>query len=126
MKVEKFRKRLLEERARVEQQLHRVEALDSSVDQKDELGELSAYDQHPADVATNTFERERDQAIEESMRDELKQIDEALAKIEAGTYGICERCHKPIAPARLEALPYATLCIDCAALIGGTAVGGAL
>jgi DnaK suppressor protein len=126
MKVEKFRKRLLEERARVEQQLHRVEALDSSIDQKDELGEPSGYDQHPADVATNTFERERDQAIEESMRDELKQIDEALEKIEAGTYGICERCHKPIAPARLEALPYATLCIDCAALIGGTIVGGAL
>jgi len=120
MNVEKFRKRLMAERARVEQQLHRVEALDAGIDQRDELGEVSGADEHPADVATNTFEREQDLAIEESMRDELKQIDEALAKIDAGTYGICERCRKPIAPARLEALPYATLCIDCAALIGGT------
>jgi DnaK suppressor protein len=120
MNVEKFRKRLMAERARVEQQKHRVEALDAGIDQRDELGEVSGADEHPADLATNTFEREQDQAIEESMRDELKQIDEALAKIDAGTYGICERCRKPIAPARLEALPYATLCIDCAALIGGT------
>ncbi len=120
MNVEKFRKRLMAERARVDQQLHRIEALDAGIDQKDELGEISAADEHPADVATNLFEREQDQAIEENLRDELNQIDEALAKIDAGTYGICERCHKPIAPARLEALPYATLCIDCAALIGGT------
>jgi RNA polymerase-binding protein DksA len=124
MNVAKFRKRLLEERARVEQQIQKVEALDEGTSQKDELGEVAVYDQHQADVATNTFEREQDQAIDATLRDELKQIDEALQKIEVGSYGICERCKKPIAPARLEALPYATLCIDCAALIGGTTYGG--
>ena len=44
----------------------------------------------------------------------LEQVNDALRKIDDGTYGLCDRCHKPIAPGRLEALPYATLCIECA------------
>jgi YteA family regulatory protein len=122
MNVEKFRKRLLEEKARLEGQLHDIVEQDSASSQQEETSELSNYDQHPADIATELFERERDLALEENDRDALEQIAEALKKIENGTYGKCERCHKPIAPARLEALPYATLCIECASLIGGTAV----
>jgi YteA family regulatory protein len=124
MNVEKFRKRLLEEKARLEAQVHDIVEQDSGSSQQDEVSELSNYDQHPADAATELFQRERDLALEENDRDALEQIEVALQKIENGTYGQCDRCKKPIAPARLEALPYATLCIDCAALIGGTADTG--
>lgn len=120
MNIAKFRKRLLAEKTRVEQQLRGVEALDESSTAQDELGDLAAYDQHQADSATLTFEREKDMAIEEGLKDELEQIEMALGKIEAGTYGICDRCKKPIAEPRLEALPYATLCIACAASVGRT------
>jgi RNA polymerase-binding protein DksA len=121
MNVEKFRKRLLEEQARLERQLHDVEAQDSASSQQDEQSDLSGYDQHPADAASDLFEREKDLAIEENFKSALEQVVAALQKIEAGTYGTCDRCRKPIAPRRLEVIPYATLCIECAAKIEGTA-----
>jgi YteA family regulatory protein len=121
MNVEKFRKRLLEEQAHLERQLREVEAQDAASSQQDEQSELSGYDQHPADAATELFEREKDLAIEENFKIALEQVAEALRKIDEGTYGICDRCRKPIAPPRLEVIPYATLCIECAAKIEGTA-----
>jgi RNA polymerase-binding protein DksA len=120
MNIAKFRKLLLAEKARVEQQIHGVEALDEASTAQDEVGDLSGYDQHQADSATLTFEREKDLAIEDSLKDELEQIEMALSKIDAGTYGICDRCKKPIAEPRLQALPYATLCINCASTVGRT------
>lgn len=120
MNVAKFQKRLLAEKARVESQLRSLEAQDEGASQQDETGELSGYDQHPADVATLTFEREKDLALEDSLKGELEQIEMALAKIEAGTYGACDRCKKPIDERRLEVLPYATLCITCASTVGRT------
>ena len=59
------------------------------------------------------MERERDLALSASARAAVEEIDRALARMEAGAYGICERCGNKIAVARLEALPYAALCIDC-------------
>ena len=56
---------------------------------------------------------ERDLALYEKNHDQLAQIDAALKRIDAGTYGVCENCGKEIHRARLEALPYATLCISC-------------
>jgi len=120
MNVAKFRKRLLAEKTRVENQLHGIEAQDAASSEQDELGDLSGYDQHQADSATLTFEREKDLAIEDGLKSELEQIEMALGKIDAGTYGICDRCKKPIDERRLEALPYATLCISCASTVGRT------
>ena len=82
---------------------------------EDETGELvsGSADQHMADTATETVDREIDYTLEESDGRLLTAIDEALARIEAGTYGICVNCGAQIAPERLEAMPWATLCIEC-------------
>jgi DnaK suppressor protein len=82
---------------------------------EDETGELvsGSADQHMADTATETVDREIDYTLEESDGRLLAAIDGALARIDAGTYGICVNCGAQIAPERLEAMPWATLCIDC-------------
>jgi len=81
---------------------------------EDELGELAGRgsDNHLADMATVTFDRELDEGLEEGAQQRLAQIDRALARLDAGTYGSCERCGRPIAEERLRARPWATLCID--------------
>lgn len=68
---------------------------------------------HMADDANDTSEQETMVALQQGAERELARVQEALAAIDAGTYGICTNCGKPISPARLEALPWATLCIDC-------------
>ena len=108
--VERFRQLLLEERDRVTaaiDNLHRENPGD------ERSGELTSYDQHPADVATDTHDREMDQTLAENEQAVLTAINGALARIDDGTFGTCRRCGKPIADERLEALPYAEHCIDC-------------
>jgi DnaK suppressor protein len=80
----------------------------------DELGELAGRgtDNHLGDMATVTFDRELDEGLEEGAQQTLNQIDRALAKLDDGTYGMCERCGKAIGEERLRARPWATLCID--------------
>ena len=80
---------------------------------EDETGE-ETYDQHLADVATAMHDRELDYRLEENEQQLLGAIDGALQRIEDGTYGVCSNCGKPIGEERLEALPWAELCIDCA------------
>lgn len=81
----------------------------------DSIEELSTYDQHPADVATEVFERSKDFALREDALLKLQAINHALQRIKDGTYGICESCGKPIPYDRLEAVPYTTQCVDCRA-----------
>ena len=66
-----------------------------------------------ADAGTKAFEREQELALTENARDLLEQGKRALARIDAGTYGVCESCGKPIGKARLMAFPQATLCVTC-------------
>lgn len=66
-----------------------------------------------ADRSHSTEERSREIAVVRALRSNLHDVDRALAKIEGGTYGTCERCGKPIGDERLEAIPWALLCIDC-------------
>jgi RNA polymerase-binding protein DksA len=80
--------------------------------QKDSLDELSSYDQHPADVATETFDREKDLSILDSIEGELADIEHALQRLDDGTYGTCEACGKPIGDDRLEAMPATRFCVD--------------
>ncbi len=80
--------------------------------QQASLSELSSFDQHSADIATETFEREKDESILEQVEGELNDIDHALARLEDGTYGTCEACGKPIGDARLEAVPTARFCVE--------------
>ena len=67
-----------------------------------------------AAAATHVFEQQRDLALRDRSRAELQRVEAALRKLDAGTYGACESCGNPIAPERLEAIPWAPLCIDCA------------
>ncbi len=76
--------------------------------------DLSAYDQHPADMGSEWFEREKDQGILELMEFELEKVNEALDKYRQGKYGICESCGGIIEPERLERLVNTTICARCA------------
>jgi DnaK suppressor protein len=69
-----------------------------------------------AAAASHVFAQQRDLAMRDREQTQLRQVLDALARIEAGTYGACRSCGKPIAPERLEAIPWAATCIDCARL----------
>jgi DnaK suppressor protein len=106
--TEKFKKLLLAERERLRRER------DANAEDESERGnELSDYDNHPADAASETYERTRNHALDENFREIIQRIDEALRKIDEGTYGTCDRCGESINTERLKAIPYATLCIDC-------------
>lgn len=79
----------------------------------DSIGELSLYDNHPADVGDATFEREKDLGLKLFAEDRVRMIEDALDRIETGEYGRCEMCGQKISAARLEAIPYTTLCQSC-------------
>jgi RNA polymerase-binding protein DksA len=111
--MESFREQLLVEQARLEEELREIERRAARADESDRATELSAYEDHPADLASETFEREKDLAIGESVEHMLHKVINALEKIDRGTYGRCDACSKPIKKARLKALPFATLCLDC-------------
>ncbi len=70
-----------------------------------------------AAAATQVFEQQRDLALRDRAAQQLELVDAALARVDHGTFGTCLRCGKPIAPARLEALPWAAQCIDCQAIV---------
>ncbi len=107
--LEKYRKLLIAEHERLTAEHHAV-----SSDIAERSGELADYDDHhPADAASETFERTKDYALDENYPDMLERIAEALRKIDDGSYGTCDRCDSPIKPERLKAIPYATLCVDC-------------
>ncbi len=76
--------------------------------------ELSLYDQHPADIGSEVFEREKDRGILELMQLELEKVHDALHKYEQGRYGVCEVCGQAIEPARLDRMVNTTLCAGCA------------
>ncbi len=108
--LDDLRKRLLEERGQLEQQLATIEEATFATSQSELTGEVS-FDDENADAGTFTFERERDLSIENNVRDLLGKIGRALARMDDGTYGICSRCGRPIEKARVKALPYVDLCI---------------
>ncbi len=108
--LEELKTRLQTERVELQAQLTELEESSFSTAQSEMSGEVS-FDEEYADSGTFTFERERDLSIENNVRDLMQKIDRALARIDAGTFGVCERCGKPIEKARIKALPYASLCI---------------
>ena len=105
-----FKTRLLQEQVELEAQLNEFEETSFSASQSDLSGEV-AFGEEYADAGSATFERERDLSIENNVRDLLQKIEKALGRIDAGTFGVCERCAKGIEKARIKALPYASLCI---------------
>jgi len=80
--------------------------------ESESVGELSSYDQHQADMGTETFEREKDLSILEQVEAELADVEHAMRRLDDGTYGTCEVCGSAIPDERLEALPAARLCLE--------------
>jgi len=110
--TEQFRVALLEERQRVERAIANLrDDHPGTID--DEVEEITgASDNHLAETATATLDREIDFTLEENSNQVLTDIDAALKRIEGGTYGTCTKCGREIAAERLEAYPWASLCID--------------
>jgi RNA polymerase-binding protein DksA len=106
-----FRDRLLDERRRVVDAIDNIHA-ENPGSLGEETEETTYQDNHLGDIATATFDREMASTLEENSTHVLTEIDGALARIDEGTFGICLRCGEPIGQERLEALPWATLCID--------------
>jgi DnaK suppressor protein len=80
---------------------------------KDAAGDISGYTYHMADVATDTYDREFSLGIATNDRNLLYELDDALKKIDEGSFGFCEECKNLIAKIRLKAVPYARLCVKC-------------
>ena len=110
--TDRFREALLEERRRVQAALQNLHDENPGA-LSDDAGEETAYDNHLADTATETYDRELDYTLQENSEHVLSEIDAALRRIDEGNYGICTNCGRSIPEERLEALPWATLCIDC-------------
>lgn len=108
-----FEKLLYKERARLLNRLDAMNEADLRQSFKDFTGELSSYDNHPADEGSLVFEREKDLGLAEGAREAVRRIDEALERMRSGTYGVCELCRRPIDEERLEIIPYADRCKDC-------------
>ena len=103
-RLESEQKRLLED----------LEQLKANVRPTEERREGSPFGKREEE-ATESFELEKRLALEKQTRDQLAAVEHALAKFEKETYGLCDVCGQPIDPARLEALPQATLCLSCKA-----------
>ena len=110
--TEQFRDALLDERRRVEHALATLrDEHRGSLD--DEVEEIGASDNHLAETATATLGREIDYTLGDNAEQVLSEIDAALRRIDDRTYGICFNCGNEIPRERLEANPWASLCIDC-------------
>ncbi|TCN24329.1 TraR/DksA C4-type zinc finger protein [Mesobacillus foraminis] len=109
----KFKTILLDEKESLEAQIKGNEEdgyLDGNV--RDSTGELSLYDNHPADSGTELFERSKNLAMDEHHEDQLEKINLALDAIQDGSYGRCRECGNKIPEERLEAIPYTLYCLD--------------
>jgi RNA polymerase-binding transcription factor DksA len=104
-----IRKRLEAERRRLAE-LTGTLSVPNGDSEGEASSELGDYDQHPADMASETFERAKDLSILIGMEAKIADVERALERLEAGTYGICEACGQPIVEARLEAWPAARFC----------------
>lgn len=111
------RQRLLADRADLEDDIRDRTVGDEAVVPFDPLNESGGVPSDQADDADAMSDSERNQALLRNSVTLLKQVNAALERLDAGTYGKCVRCGKDIAARRLESLPYVTLCIDCQAAV---------
>ncbi|GFZ30490.1 molecular chaperone DnaK [Clostridium zeae] len=115
---DRYRIKLNNEKERVLgiiEQLKENEAVDSYAEM---ASELSFYDNHPADLASETFDFERGKALKGNEREILSKIEESLQSLDQGKYGVCKKCGVEISKERLDFLPYAQYCIKCQNVIG--------
>ncbi|MDQ2732365.1 MAG: TraR/DksA C4-type zinc finger protein [Armatimonadota bacterium] len=115
----KFRPLLEQERERLMKSVHPEGDTRLGEDSADFVGDLSDYPDHPADLGTETFERDKDAALRDNARDLLEGVENALLRMDSGSYGLCATCGKPIPEGRLLALPSAVNCVPCQTTLEG-------
>ena len=103
---------LLAERETYTQQAESLKAEADQLAEEMEPGDIQ-FDEESGEGGTMNVERERDLALSAQAQAAVEEIDRALARISKHTYGYCEQCGQPIPKARLKALPYAALCVQC-------------
>ncbi len=103
---------LLQERASYTRQADELKAEADSLALEHEPGDVQ-FDEEGGEGGTSNVDRELDLLLSAQARGAVVEIDRALSKLDAGNYGTCEQCGQPIPPARLQALPYAALCVGC-------------
>lgn len=109
-----FRKLLLQERQEVISTLKRMEEhYPQNASTREYMNELSAYDNHPADMGTEMFMASMQINLENNEEHRLHEIDKALDRIDKGEYGLCQKCGDQIVQERLEILPEVDTCMDC-------------
>ncbi|MDD5556515.1 MAG: TraR/DksA family transcriptional regulator [bacterium] len=111
--LDRLRHNLAELRERVLGGLANLQQDALSRSPREQSGDLSGYSIHQADTATDAYDRELSLSIASREQEILNDIDDALAKMEAGSYGMCERCGDAIGERRLAAVPHARLCLPC-------------
>ena len=112
-KLKQFRRQLTEEQERLTE-LIREHAQDMEEARATETSSDRSSDPGSADAGSLKFEYEKELSLERNAADLLSKVERALMRVDEGTYGFCESCGEPIPDARLEVLPYATLCVSCA------------
>ena len=110
---DKIKKQLEDKRKQIADGIDHITNDNLNLSQRDASGDLSGYTFHMADVATDNFDREFSLEMAGTEQQLLNKIDEALKKIQEGTFGNCETCEATISMERLKAVPYARLCIKC-------------
>lgn len=112
-KLKHFVGKLREEKDRLIKQIGRIEQTGLASAMGDSLSELSTYDNHPADIGDELFERSKDLALRDNAHVMLESVETALERVKTGAYGKCTHCGKEIEEARLEVIPWASQCIHC-------------
>jgi len=110
--LDALKKQLMQEKATLENQMDDNGNFGLNDSLLRSTGNLSAYDNHPADLGTEVYERSKDLALSENAEHHLTDVYRAMADMESGEYGICKACGKPIPYERLEALPTAEFCVE--------------
>ncbi len=111
--LKNFKKIVLKKKEEVLSDLKHISDDTLRKSQKEASGDISGYTYHMADVATDNYDREFSLGLASSERKSLYELDDALKRIEEGTFGICDDCKSSITKIRLKAVPSARLCIKC-------------
>lgn len=108
-----FRKLILKMKEKILDEIKHISEDTLKKSQKDAAGDISGYTYHMADVASDTYDREFSLGLASNERQSLYELDDAIKKIEEGTFGICEECKSLITKTRLKVVPFARLCVKC-------------
>ncbi len=111
--LNEFKKLVLKRKEEINDEIKHISDDTLKKSQKDASGDISGYTYHMADVATDNYDREFSLELASSDRQSLYELEDALKRIEDGSFGVCEDCKRLITKVRLKAVPQARLCVKC-------------